>query len=97
MTNQEKQESIDSHPIEEHAPEKGEDSRLERLIKEIEKMNGLLKHTFSWKTVIFRGVITGLFTVIGATIIASLLFSFLTMLFGDSIPFLSNLLEGRNQ
>lgn len=68
-------------PIENHNPDK--ESRVERLTNELADTNALIRHTFSTKMIIYRGVITGLAVVIGSTIIASILLSSWNALFGN--------------
>lgn len=74
-------------PIVEHKPE-GE-SRIERLINELEDTNNILRKTFSIRMIILRGLVTGLAIVIGSTIVAGVLLSSAKAVFGDIPYFIS--------
>jgi len=76
-------------PIGDHQPEQQEESRIERLINELENTNKILRDTFSIRAIIIRGLLTGLAIVIGSTIVVSLLLSGAQAIFGD-IPFVKN-------
>jgi len=56
----------------ENYEESGEKSRLERLVKELEETNRILRHVYAWPTIIMRGLVFGLATVVGATFLAGL-------------------------
>lgn len=67
--------------------QKKSESNIERLANELADTNRYLRHTFSFRMIMIRGLITGIATVIGASVIASILFSLLRLVFGD-IPYL---------
>ena len=66
---------------------------IDRLISEIGHMNEMISSRFSKRQAMIRGLVTGFFTVIGATIVTSIAVSLLTYFFGDSIPYLSDLIN----
>lgn len=55
------------------------------LIASIEKLNASIERQTSWQFIVLKGVVYGLATAIGATIIASVAFSWLTATFNLSI------------
>ena len=63
-------------------PEQPE-SKLGRLADELEKTNDLIENTFSYKMIVIRGLLTGVAVVAGSTILASILFSGIRLIFGD--------------
>ena len=71
------------------------ETRIGRLIDEIENMNNMLASRFSKRQAMIRGLITGFFTVIGATVVTSIAVTALTYFFGENIPFLSDIINGR--
>ena len=64
----------------------GPSSNIERLANELADTNRYLRYTFSFKMIVVRGLITGFAIVIGSTVLASILFSIVQVLFGD-VPF----------
>jgi|GEM_PF-6831611 len=75
-------------PIKNHEPEST--SNIERLANELAETNSRLKHAFSFRMIILRGLITGFAIVVGSTIFASIVFSILRFIFGD-LSFVPNL------
>ena len=75
----------ENQPIANHQPEQV--SNIERLADEIHDTNVYLKEIFSIRMVIVRGLITGFVIVIGSTVLASIMFSILHLIFGD-IPYI---------
>ena len=75
-------------PIEDHSPESI--SNIERLAQELSDTNKHLKHAFSLRMIVLRGLITGFAIVVGSTIFASIAFSIIRYIFGD-VSFVPNL------
>lgn len=64
-------------------------SKLDRLTEEISETNELLKSTNDPKKIILRGLLYGLSTVVGATILVSIIYSFVR-----DIPFVGDTVNG---
>ena len=61
-------------------------SNIERLVEELSGTNQYLRHAFSLRMIILRGLVTGVAIVVGSTVFAGLLFSLIGLIFGD-LPF----------
>jgi hypothetical protein len=62
-------------------------SNIERLANEMAETNNFLKTTFSFRMIILRGILTGFTIVLGSTVIASIIFALVQLVFGD-VPYI---------
>lgn len=74
-----------AEPIEHH--KKDQISNVERLAQEVADTKAFLKATFSFRMIVLRGVLTGFAIVVGSTVIASIIFALVQLVFGD-VPYI---------
>ncbi|MFW0871077.1 MAG: hypothetical protein ACKKL4_01315 [Patescibacteria group bacterium] len=69
--------------------EKNIHTSIEELTQEVAETKEFLQSTFSLRMIVMRGVLTGFAVVLGSTVLASIIFTIVQLVFGD-VPYIPN-------